>query len=70
VCAERKKGKVQNATDLGVGEWRISVGRAETTRKGEREEEGAADDDCQIYNVYQTRCRGARTKEEEQEAEK
>jgi hypothetical protein len=25
---------------------------------------------CQIYNVYQTRCRGARTKEKEQEAEK
>jgi hypothetical protein len=25
---------------------------------------------CQIYNVYQTRCRGARAKEEEQETEK
>jgi len=45
ICAERKKGRVQNTTDLGVGEWRIPVGRAETTRKGEREEEGAADDD-------------------------
>ena len=32
-------------TDLGFEEWRIPVGRAETTRKGEREEEGAADDD-------------------------
>ena len=30
---------------MGVEEWRIPVGRAETTRKGEREEEGAADDD-------------------------
>jgi hypothetical protein len=26
---------------LGVEEWGIPVGRAETTRKGEREEEGA-----------------------------
>ena len=32
--------------DLGVEEWRIPVGRAETTRKGEGEEEGVADDDC------------------------
>ena len=30
---------------MGFEEWRIPVGRAETTRKGEREEEGAADDD-------------------------
>jgi hypothetical protein len=37
VRAERKKGRVQNATDLGVEDWRIPVGRAETTRKGERE---------------------------------
>ena len=31
---------------MGVKEWRIPVGRAETTRKGEGEEEGVADDDC------------------------
>jgi hypothetical protein len=31
---------------LGVEEWRIPVGRAETNRKGEGEEEGVADDDC------------------------
>ena len=31
---------------MGVEEWRIPVGRAETTRKGEGEEEGVADDDC------------------------
>jgi hypothetical protein len=31
---------------LGVEEWRIPVGRAETKRKGEGEEEGVADDDC------------------------
>ena len=30
---------------MGVEEWRIPVGRAETTRKGEGEEEGVADDD-------------------------
>jgi hypothetical protein len=30
---------------LGVEEWRISVGRAETNRKGEGEEGGVADDD-------------------------
>jgi hypothetical protein len=30
---------------LGVEEWRIPVGRAETTRKGEGEEERVADDD-------------------------
>ena len=46
MCAERKKGRVQNTTDLGVEEWRIPVGRAETTRKGEGEEEGVAGDDC------------------------
>jgi hypothetical protein len=42
----RKKGRKQNTTCLGVEEWRIPVGRAETTRKGEGEEEGVADDDC------------------------
>jgi hypothetical protein len=31
---------------LVVEEWRIPVGRTETTRKGEGEEEGVADDDC------------------------
>ena len=31
---------------MGVEEWRIPVGRAETTRKGEGEEERVADDDC------------------------
>ena len=31
---------------MGVEEWRIPVGRAETNRKGEGEEEGVADDDC------------------------
>jgi hypothetical protein len=31
---------------LGVEEWRIPVGRAETTRKGEGEEERVADGDC------------------------
>jgi hypothetical protein len=31
---------------LGVEEWRIPVGRAETTRKGEGEEEGVADGNC------------------------
>jgi hypothetical protein len=31
---------------LGVEEWRIPVGRAETNRKGEGEEGGVADDDC------------------------
>jgi hypothetical protein len=31
---------------LGVEEWRISVGRAETNRKGEGEEGGVADGDC------------------------
>jgi hypothetical protein len=31
---------------LGVEEWRIPVGRAETTRMGKGEEEGVADDDC------------------------
>jgi hypothetical protein len=31
-------------TNLGVEEWRIPVGRAETTRKGEGEEGGVADD--------------------------
>ena len=31
---------------MGVEEWRISVGRAETNRKGEGEEEGVADGDC------------------------
>ena len=30
---------------MGFEEWRIPVGRAETTRKGEREEKGAADGD-------------------------
>jgi hypothetical protein len=30
---------------LGVEEWRIPVGRAETTWKGEKEEGGSADDD-------------------------
>jgi len=30
---------------LGVEEWRIPVGRAETNRKGEGEEGGVADDD-------------------------
>jgi hypothetical protein len=30
---------------LGVEEWRTPVGRAETTRKGEGEEESVADDD-------------------------
>ena len=34
-----KKGRKKNAIDLGVEEWRIPVGRAKTTRKGEREEE-------------------------------
>jgi hypothetical protein len=29
---------------LGGEEWRIPVGRAETTRKGEGDEEGVADD--------------------------
>ena len=33
-------------TYLGVEEWRIPVGRAETNRKGEGEEEGVADGDC------------------------
>jgi hypothetical protein len=40
-----KKGRKQNATDLGVEEWRIPVGRAETTREGEGEEEVVAGDD-------------------------
>ena len=31
---------------MGVEEWRIPVGRAETTRKGEGEEERVADGDC------------------------
>ena len=31
---------------MGVEEWRIPVGRAETNRKGEGEEEGVADGDC------------------------
>ena len=31
---------------MGVEEWRIPVGRAETNRKGEGEEGGVADDDC------------------------
>jgi hypothetical protein len=31
---------------LGVEEWKIPVGRTETTRKGEGEEEGVADGDC------------------------
>jgi hypothetical protein len=31
---------------LGVEEWRIPVGRAETIKEGEGEEEGVADDDC------------------------
>ena len=30
---------------MGVEEWRIPVGRAETNRKGEGEEEGVAGDD-------------------------
>jgi hypothetical protein len=40
-----KKGRKSNAKDLGVGEWRTPVGRAETTRKGEGEEGREADDD-------------------------
>ena len=31
---------------MGVEEWGIPVGRAETNRKGEGEEEGVADGDC------------------------
>ena len=31
---------------MGVEEWRIPVGRAETNRKGEGEEVGVADGDC------------------------
>jgi hypothetical protein len=43
-CAS-KKGRKPNTTDLGVEEWRTPVGRAETTRKGEGEEERVTDDD-------------------------
>jgi hypothetical protein len=42
----RKKGRKENTTDLGVEEWRIPVGRAETIKEGVGEEEGVADDDC------------------------
>jgi hypothetical protein len=59
--AERKKGRVQNTTDFGVEKWRIPVGRAETTRKGEREEEGAADDDH--WNNARKRERGEEERE-------
>jgi hypothetical protein len=40
-----KEGRKQNAKDLGVGEWRIPVGRAETARKGEGEEGRVVDGD-------------------------
>jgi hypothetical protein len=30
----RNKGRKGDAMDLGVAEWEISVGRAETTREG------------------------------------
>jgi hypothetical protein len=42
-CAS-KEGRKQNTIDLGE-EWGIPVGRAETTRKGEGEEERVADGD-------------------------
>jgi hypothetical protein len=44
-----KKGRKPNTTDLNVEEWRIPVGRVETTRKGEGEEGRVADDDCDSH---------------------
>ena len=42
---EERQSAKYGTTDLGVEEWRIPVGTAETSRKGEGEEEGLADDD-------------------------
>ena len=50
---------------MGVKEWRIPVGRAETTRKGEGEEEGVADDDCGD-NTRKKRKRGGGTERRDQ----
>jgi hypothetical protein len=48
---------------VGVEEWRIPVGRAETTRKGEGEEEGVADGNCGNNTRKRERERGEEGRE-------